>query len=298
MLDERLAGIGYGLLAVLIWGGFPVVTRFGLTHSSLDTYDIAFIRFSVSGLLLLPVLVRRGLGGLGILSVILMTGGVGAPYVLVVGAALSRAPVGYFALTPGSMIAFTSLLGAAVLKGRLSRGQRWGVPLVLGGMGVAASTALSGTGGPAALALFVLGGLLWAIYNITTRRWAIDAFRATAIVSVGSALVYGPIYLWTRGVSFAHAPLSAIAVQALYQGVFVAIGGLYFYSKAVSILGATTGSTFAALAPLLATVEAALVLGERPPALTLAGIAVVSAGMIGCVSTRRADRSGAALPAR
>ncbi|WP_175854245.1 DMT family transporter [Burkholderia anthina] len=285
--NEWLTGIGYGLLAALIWGGFPVVTRLGVTHAALDAFDIAFIRFAVSGTLLLPVVLRRGVRTLHPAAIVLMVIGAGAPYILTVAAALSRAPVGYFALTPGSMIAFTAVLGRWIARETLSAARLTGIVTILAGMALAASDALSGAIGPFAVALFVLGGLLWAIYNVTTKHAAAGALHATAIVSVGSALLYCPLYLVVRGGAVLHAPVAAIATQAIYQGVLMSVLALYCFSRAVVALGPAIGATFAALMPLLATLEAALLLGERPHAAALAGIAIVTAGMIVSLMRRR-----------
>ncbi|PFH19089.1 DMT family transporter [Burkholderia sp. JKS000303] len=285
--NEWLTGIGYGLLATLIWGGFPVVTRLGVTHAALDAFDIAFIRFAVSGTLLLPVVLRRGVRTLPPTAIVLMVIGAGAPYILTVAAALSRAPVGYFALTPGSMIAFTAVLGRWIARETLSAARIAGIVAILAGMALAASDALSGAIGPLAVALFVLGGLLWAVYNVTTKHAAAGALHATAIVSVGSALLYCPLYLVVRGGAVLHAPVSAIATQAIYQGVLMSVLALYCFSRAVVALGPAIGATFAALMPLLATLEAALLLGERPHATVLAGIAVVTAGMIVSLVSRK-----------
>lgn len=289
--NEWLTGIGYGLLAALIWGGFPVVTRLGVTHAALDAFDIAFIRFAVSGTLLLPVVLRRGVRSLRPSAIVLMVIGAGAPYILTVAAALSRAPVGYFALTPGSMIAFTAVLSRWIARETLSAARIAGIVTILAGMALATSDALSGAIGPLALALFVLGGLLWAVYNVTTKHAAAGALHATAIVSVGSALLYCPLYLVARGDAVLHAPVAAIATQAIYQGVLMSVLALYCFSRAVVALGPAIGATFAALMPLLATLEAALLLGERPHAAALAGIAVVTAGMIASLVSRR--QSGA-----
>lgn len=285
--NEWLTGIGYGLLAALIWGGFPVVTRLGVTHAALDAFDIAFIRFAVSGTLLLPVVLRRGVRTLHPAAIVLMVIGAGAPYLLTVAAALSRAPVGYFALTPGSMIAFTAVLGRWIARETLSAARIAGIVAILAGMALATSDALSGAIGPLALALFVLGGLLWAVYNVTTKHAAAGALHATAIVSVGSALLYCPLYLVVRGGAVLHAPVAAIATQAIYQGVLMSVLALYCFSRAVVALGPAIGATFAALMPLLATLEAALLLGERSHATALAGIAVVTAGMIASLMRRR-----------
>lgn len=295
--NEWLTGIGYGLLAALIWGGFPVVTRLGVTHAALDAFDIAFIRFAVSGTLLLPVVLRRGVRSLRPAAIVLMVTGAGAPYILTVAAALGRAPVGYFALTPGSMIAFTTILGRWVARETLPAARIAGIVAILAGMALAASDALSGAIGPTALALFVLGGLLWAIYNVTTKRAAAGALHATAVVSVGSALLYCPLYLVVRGGAVLHVPVAAIATQAIYQGVLMSVLALYCFSRAVVALGPAIGATFAALMPLLATLEAALLLGERPHAAALAGIAVVTAGMIASLAGGRRSGKPHTVPA-
>jgi len=280
-MDRRILGIGCGVLAALIWGGFPVMTRLGVSRSSLAPGDITFLRFAVSGLILLPVLLRQGFGGLGVKPVALMVAGIGAPYMLVIAAGLSRAPVGLFAvLTPGSMIAFSAILSAVLLRERLSALQRTGIAAILIGVAVTGSAALMGMAEDGlAVALFLFGGLLWASYTLTTRLFKVGPLRATAIVSVVSALLYSPVYFAIKGLSVLDARPFDLVAQAAYQGLFVSILALYLYSKGVSLLGPTIGATFAALVPVLAVIEAALLLGEEPHPAALAGLVIVVAGM-------------------
>jgi hypothetical protein len=51
-LEDALCGVA----AVAIWASWSVVTR-----TNLDAWDIVALRFGVAGLLLSPVLARRGL---------------------------------------------------------------------------------------------------------------------------------------------------------------------------------------------------------------------------------------------
>jgi drug/metabolite transporter (DMT)-like permease len=53
-------GAIYGLAAVCIWGAFIVVSRLGV-RTSLPPWDVAAIRFSVAGVILLPYLAKKGL---------------------------------------------------------------------------------------------------------------------------------------------------------------------------------------------------------------------------------------------
>src|SRR6266404_8776615 len=76
-------GAAFGLAAVSIWASWSVITRLAVT-TSLDAWDIAALRFGVAGLLLSPVLMRRGLARdrLGWLGLPVIIAGLGAPYAL------------------------------------------------------------------------------------------------------------------------------------------------------------------------------------------------------------------------
>ncbi len=57
--SEYARGALYGLAAVIIWASFIVVSRLGV-KTSLTPWDIAAIRFSVAGSLLLPYVMSKG----------------------------------------------------------------------------------------------------------------------------------------------------------------------------------------------------------------------------------------------
>src|SRR6266581_3498087 len=57
---ECVRGAFYGLAAVCIWAAFIVVSRLGVS-TSLTPWDVAAIRFSVAGSLLLPYVMSQGL---------------------------------------------------------------------------------------------------------------------------------------------------------------------------------------------------------------------------------------------
>ncbi|MGJ3265080.1 MAG: DMT family transporter [Salinarimonas sp.] len=277
----RWTGIACGLAAALIWGAFPVMTRLGLTRSGLDGADITFIRYTVSGLILAPWLLRRGLGGVGWGAIAAMVVGIGAPYMLVVSVGLAQAPVEQFAVaTPASMIVFASLITFAVTGARPSRRVAFGIAVIVVGILIAGSDDIrAARTPPATWAIFLVGGLLWAIYTVTSKRCGVSALHATALVSVVSMVAYGPYYLATEGTRLFTLPPAVLATQALYQGVLVSIFALFFYSKAVVLLGAAVGATFAALVPASAIVLAALLLGEPPGATAAAGLVIVTLGM-------------------
>jgi drug/metabolite transporter (DMT)-like permease len=120
---------------------------------------------------------------------------------------------------------------------------------------------------------------MWAIYTVSSKLYGVASLHATAIVSVFSVVLYVPVYVALQGDAILGAPLHDIAIQAVYQGIFVSTIALFFFSKAVFYLGPSLGSTFAALVPAAAVVLAGVVLGEQPTPLAIAGLAVVTLGM-------------------
>ena len=54
-----VAGLATGLATALLWGSWAVFTRHGLV-GAVDRWDMMFVRYLPSGLILLPVLLRRG----------------------------------------------------------------------------------------------------------------------------------------------------------------------------------------------------------------------------------------------
>lgn len=105
------------------------MTRLAVT-TSLDAWDIPALRFGVAGLLLLPIVIRRGLaldclGWLGLCGLIV---GTGAPYALVVAIGLRFAPAyDAGALNRGCMPLFVALIATTTLGEKLSTAQKIGL---------------------------------------------------------------------------------------------------------------------------------------------------------------------------
>ncbi|MFG1324455.1 DMT family transporter [Xanthobacter variabilis] len=276
----RLNGILCGLASACIWGAFPVVTRLGLTHTPLDGYDITFIRYAVSGVVLLPYLMRAGLRGLSWKAIALMVAGIGAPYMLVVSFGLSHAPVEQFAVvTPASMIVFSTLISVWALGMRFAAQALAGIAIIILGVALAGYQGLTSPHASSlAFFIFLAGGLLWAVYTVSSKVYSTSALHGTAVVSVFSMLLYSPFYLALNGARLLDIPVMDLVVQAVYQGLLVSVAALFFYSSAVQMLGAAIGATFAALVPGSAIVLAALMLGEPPNMVAIAGLLIVTTG--------------------
>jgi len=279
-----LTGALNGFAAVSIWASWSVVTRLAVT-TSLDVWDISALRFGVAGLLLAPVLVRRGLAldRLGWLGLAAMIAGTGAPYALAAAAGLRFAPAyDGGALNPGCMPLFVALIAALALGEKLSTARKSGLSLMLAG-------AITIVGGHAAAwstsrmlgdALFLFAAFLTASFTVVMQRARLDPLHAAALVATGSLVIYLPIYLALCGTRhLAQLPFADITVQAIFQGILVTIVSLVLYGRAVAILGASGGAAFGALVPALSALFAIPLLEEWPSNTDWVGIVLISTGV-------------------
>jgi drug/metabolite transporter (DMT)-like permease len=213
-----------------------------MASAALDAWDVTALRFAVAGLLLLPLLARRGLQGLRPRQALLLACGAGAPYVLLTAGGLAFAPAGHMGvITPSTMLLCSTLGSAWLLSDRLTRSRVLGVTAItvglvaLGWDGFANHGELTWLGD----AMFLLGGLFWASYTLASRAWRVDPLHVTAVVAVLSMVLYLPAYLAGAGAgaALAAAPWRDIVVQAVFQGVLSAVVALLLYTRAVAILG-------------------------------------------------------------
>ena len=277
-----LRGAVFGLAGVSIWAGWSAITRLAVT-TNLDAWDIPALRFGVAGLLLLPIVIRRGLAldrrwsGLAGLIV-----GTGAPCALVVALGLRFAPTyDAGALNPGCMPLFVALIAAIVLGEKPATTQKIGLSLILSGALIivgwrGTAWSISRSVGDV---LFLVASFLTAGYTVIMRKSKLDPVHVAALVATGSLVVYAPLYFGIRGLHLAQVPVADLTIQVIFQGIVVTIISLVLYCRAVLILGASTGSAFGALVPALSAVLAIPLLGEWPTASGWVGIVLISAGV-------------------
>ena len=263
-----------------------MLTRYGVT-TSLSPYDLVALRFAFAGLVLLPVVIKRGLGlrQVGVKKWLVIVCCAGVPYVLVASTGLQFAPAAHAgALIPGTMPLWAALLAVFFLKEHIESTRRAGLFLIPIGIAVILGSGLVDftSGQWRGHLLFLLAAMTWASFTVAMRsasQSGFDALHAAAVVSVVGAVVYLPIYaLWLQH-NIATAPISAIVIQTIYQGLFVSIVSLFAYTRAVMILGASLGSSFASLVPVLAMLCAIPMLGEWPKPMDFVGIAAITTGV-------------------
>ena len=299
-LTRRALWIGAGCAAavLLIWTSFILVARFSATRS-LSPFDIAWLRFAFSGLLVLPVLAWRwpafvaGLGNTPLQALrrgAVLAGVAGIGYCALAYAGFFYAPVAHAAvLLPGSLPLWTALLAWLWLGEALSRGRALGLGLIAcGGVLVGGISLLQALGGGNTWVgdlLFIGASLTWASYGVLCRRWRIGAVDATLAIALGCLLTAVPLYGlavvagWVPS-RLSTAPWGEIAFQAVYQGGLAMLVAGLAYTQVVQTFGPLRTTMLTSLVPPMAALSAVPLLGEPLGAAALGGLFCVGLGLV------------------
>lgn len=302
--DERRPrqhrGLACGVAAAVIWGAYLAVSRQGI-GAGLGAAELAFLRFTTAGLLLLPWLVRRSpprLAGIGWRKGMVMAALAGPLFVLAGASGYHFAPLAHGAVIQLGVLTLMTMSLAALLGGeRPGKRRLAGILVLVSGLAVTAGPSLFQGGSTAWIgdALFALAGSMWALFTILQRRWSVEPLAATAVVSVLSCLVFSPLFLVAEGVAWlGRASPGLIVEQVLVQGVLSGVVALFAFSQAVRDLGPARAALFPALSPAVAIVLGIPLAGEIPTALQAAGLVVLTAGLVIAVHGDR-PRSGRPL---
>lgn len=278
-----LQGVALMLLTVAIWGGWVVVSRMGV-KASLNPYDIAAVRFFVAGVMLLPVVLRRGIkiGPLGAWGGLFLMFCMGAPYNLMTISAFKFTPASHSSIVYAATTAMTCIMGYFVLKEEMPAKKIIGLLIAVSGilLLMLVKPSVQENGMWVGHLLLLVAGCMWGVYAVFAKAWKVDAVQGTAVVAVFSMVCYLPIYFIFIPSNLATAPMEEIIWQGFYQGVMTNVIALMAYNKAVELLGASGTAIFIPLVPVMATFAAVPLLGEVPSSLEMAGIILAALGVL------------------
>lgn len=259
-----------------------------------------------------------GLSPLGLRITVLAGAFGGVGYALLAYTGFFYAPAAHASvLMPGSLPLWTTLLAALVLHDRITPQRAAGLALIVAGDLVVGGRSLLhafegvtmtptlGTGvsllppegAPAALGrpggggvwkgdlLFMSAAFCWACYSVVARRHGLEAVRATIAITVFAFLSFVPVYalLAAAGGVRSHlgsAPWGEVAFQMAFQGLgSVVISGITF-TRMIQYFGPVRSTMITALVPGLSAFGAVVFLGEPLHWSLLAGLVLVTAGIL------------------
>ena len=302
--SSRTVGLASAVITVLIWTGFIVIARASASRGLLPL-DIVFARILGASAVLLPwawwlmrparqrgepvgsllglsplpwgQTVRAGLFGGLLYAVLAYSGFFFAP--------AAHASV----LMPGSLPLWTTLLAWLVLREKVPNSRMLGLGfIVMGDLlvgGVSLLRAFDGGDVWKGDLLFMSAAFCWSAYSVTVRRYGLDAVRATMAITAFALVAFVPAYalLTITGVLPTHlpqAPWSEILFQAGFQGCgSVVISGITF-TQMVRHFGPVRSTMITALVPGLSALGAVWFLGEPMHWNLVAGLALVTGGIL------------------
>ena len=307
-MTARTIGILAAVITVIIWTSFIVIARASAVPAhggTLNPFDIVFVRLLGAGAILLPVgwwMVRRdranqvgassffGLSPLSLRRTVQTGLFGGSLYAVLAYSGFVYAPAGHASvLLPGSLPLWTALLAAIILGTRVTPARALGLAcIVAGGALVGGASLLRAFDGGDVWKgdlLFLCAALSWSVYSVLVRRFALEAVRATAAITVFAFVLYVPLYsgLLLAGLvpgALLVAPAGEIAFQMLFQGVgSVVISGITF-TRMIQYFGPVRSTMITALVPGLSALAAVLLLGEPMEWNLLLGLAMVTVGIV------------------
>ncbi|SEJ97996.1 EamA-like transporter family protein [Variovorax sp. OK605] len=305
-----MLGIGAAVVTVLVWTAFIVIAR-ASAGRSLTPFDLACARICGASLVLVPWgawlvmkgrrAARQGQAGAAVSSFfglsplslrVTAAAGIfgGVAYAMAAYSGFFFAPAGHASvLMPGSLPLWTTLLAALVLRERITPMRALGLAMIVAGDLVVGGRSLlhAFEGGEVWKGdlLFMAAAFCWACYSVVARRHGLDAVRATIAITVFALMTYVPVYalLVAGGQVASHlgtAPWREVAFQMAFQGGgSVVISGITF-TRMVQHFGPVRTTMITALVPGLSAFGAVIWLGEPLYWNLVAGLLLVTAGIL------------------
>lgn len=287
-LPDQTKGLLAALVVVICWSGFNIVSRFG-AKGIFTPFDLAAMRFGVSGLLTLPLFIKfvpyKDWPKYMALS---LFGGLG--YGLFVYSGFSFAPSAHAGVFVNGGIPFWTVIIVAILSGfRLSRHTLIALLISTCGLVMIAFDSLVNhqiAGQWRGDLLFLSAALCWAIFGVLIRRWHIKPLWGICGIATFALLCYMPVYLLWLPKGIESAPWPDLMLQAIYQGMVAALLAAGMFSYATHKIGACEASMMLALVPGFSAIGGYFILAESLSWVVILGIAVVSFGaLLGAIPT-------------
>ncbi|ASM72456.1 EamA-like transporter family protein [Pseudosulfitobacter pseudonitzschiae] len=281
----RLIGVIFGLSAVVMWALYFVYAR-EAAQTGLLPIDVILLRYGVAGLILLPWLVRKGLGNLGGVG-----WGRGVVVAIVVGPLFLMFGAGGFLFAPlahGAVIqpstAALVATGVAILflGEKLHAARIAGIAMVLGGIALISMTGTTASAPDAwkGHLMFMAAGGCWAAFTILLRLWQLGAIAATAAASVLSAAVVVPgVLMFGTLDRLAALPVDKLVVQIVVHGGMAGVLAMVAYARSVALLGVGLAALFPAVVPAVALILGIPLAGEVPTAPEWLGAVLATTGL-------------------
>ena len=268
---------------MLIWATWLVASRSG-AQSSLTAFDLAAMRYGISAIFALPiVLYFKPWRSMPLIRIAAFSFLMSPFYILFVFGGFYFAPAAHGGIfMNGVLPAITLFIGWWWNKEQASGRQWLGVVMIIIGaaLAVADASQLSLTDSWKGDLMFFAGAIFFSGYLVVSRRWQITTTQILLCSSVINAICYVPIWYFFLPSGIAEAPQSQLLLQTLYQGLIPNLLGLLLVAYAVRHVGSATTAAFMAAVPAMGTILSLIFLSEVPGSLGWLSLAVLTPGIV------------------
>lgn len=282
-LLNPLLGYFCAAAVALIWATWLVVSRSG-AQSSLTTFDLAALRYGVSAIFALPlVLYFKPWRSMSVRRIAILTFLLSPVYILFVFGGFVYAPAAHGGIfMNGVLPAFTLLIGWYWLSEKVTPVQMIGVVAIIVGaiLALADASKLSLSDSWIGDLMFVTAAIFFSAYLVLGRLWHLKALQILMCSSVINAIIFVPIWYFLLPGGMAEASESQLLIQILYQGLIPNLLGLLLVATAVRHVGPAATAAFMAAVPGLGTILSLIFLGEEPGVLGWLSLAILTPGIV------------------
>jgi drug/metabolite transporter (DMT)-like permease len=275
---------------MLIWATWLVASRSG-AQSSLTAFDLAAMRYGISAIFALPiVLYFKPWRSMSLKRIAVFSFLMSPVYILCVFGGLYFSPAAHGGIfMNGVLPAVTLFIGWLWNKEKAVPRQLIGVVMIICGavLAVVDASHLSLTDSWKGDLMFFTGAIFFSGYLVISRRWQISTTQILLCSSVINAIIYVPIWYFFLPSGIAEAPQSQLLLQGFYQGLIPNFVGLLMVAYAVRNVGSAATAAFMAAVPAMGTILSLFVLGEVPGALGWFSLAVLTPGIVLVAVIRR-----------
>ena len=286
MPRKKLLGYLAAVSVVFIWSSWLIISRLGV-HTSLTIYDLAAIRFGLSGLIVLPfVIYFKTWRTISLAKALIVAFSIGPIYALLAFGGFSFSPAFHGGVFMNGFLPLITVFLSFLIGQKITISQLLGSILILfGSMTILFDTqnffsnsSLFGD------ILFVLSAICLSFFMVLVKRWDLQYGQILFSICLVNALIYLPVWFFFLPIgtqSFGDLLEDRnVVINILFQGFVPNLMGLFLTAYSAKMIGPSKASALLAAVPITGALLGSFFLSESPTFFGWLSLLIVSIGIL------------------
>jgi len=283
---EKLLGFFAAISVVFIWSSWLIISRLGV-HTSLTIYDLAAIRFGLSGLIVLPFVIHfKTWRTISLYKALIVAFSIGPIYVLLAFGGFFFSPAFHGGVFMNGFLPLITVFLSFLIGQKINISQLLGSILILfGAMTILfnsqnffSNDSLFGD------ALFVLSAICLSFFMILVKQWNLQYGQILFSICLINGIIYLPVWFFflPSGIQSLGNLLEDrnIIINFLFQGFIPNLVGLFLTAYSAKMIGTAKASALLAAVPITGALLGLFFLSENPTFLGWLSLMIVSFGIL------------------